>query len=78
MVGVAESSENGTQTVYMDKSFLLERCQGVLQVCRVLGPSRTATRVLPRDHIFLLFRNLSSQFHTSLADAMQLLRQDGG
>lgn len=32
MVGVAESSENGTKTVYMDKSFLLERVQGVLQV----------------------------------------------
>lgn len=32
MVGIAESSENGTQTVYMDKTYLLERVQGVLQV----------------------------------------------
>lgn len=28
MVGIAECSENGTQTVYMDKSFLLELLAG--------------------------------------------------
>jgi hypothetical protein len=38
MEGIAECSENGTQTVYMDRSFLLERVQGVLQVSMRFPP----------------------------------------
>lgn len=40
MAGVAEQSESGTHTVYMDRSFLLDRVKGVLQVLSPSCPCR--------------------------------------